>query len=333
LTFVLPSPLSDSYRREVTPGRTRTLSKTLLVKFMPALRIRASSVVAMLATSLVWSPPVAGQQQTFRAGVNTVPIYATVTDARGALVTSLGPNDFLVEDDGRSREITLFQSGVQPMSIAILVDGSPSLFDVTSRLHDAVTKFVGHLLPADVACLGTFSQVVSLSPRLTSDHDALIRHLGDDMPIPAGTALWDAIEAGRAALESQGGRRVVLVFTDASDNSSVADVSLLRTRLERQGLLVYGVGLRGREGLPASEVSAMARVTGGWYVELRPADNVDAAIARIADELHRQYVIGFSPRSLDDRLHRISVKVASTRGSLTVRARRSYFASSRADVR
>ena len=98
-------------------------------------------------------------------------------------------------------------------------------------------------------------------------------------------------------------------------------------------MLVYGVGLRGREGLPASEVSAMARVTGGWYVELKPADDVDAAVARIADELHRQYVIGFSPRSLDDRLHRITVKVASTRGSFTVRARRSYFASSRADVR
>ena len=126
----MPSPPNNSYRREITQGRTSSLSKTLPVKFMPSPRIRASSVVAMLAASLVWSPPVAGQQQTFRAGVNTVPIYATVTDARGALVTSLGPDDFLVEDDGRSREITLFQSGVQPMSIAILVDGSPSLFDV-----------------------------------------------------------------------------------------------------------------------------------------------------------------------------------------------------------
>ena len=41
----------------------------------------------------------------------------------------------------------------------------------------------------------------------------------------------------------------------------------------------------------------MARVTGGWFFELKPTDDLDAATARIADELHRQYVIGFTPRS------------------------------------
>lgn len=283
--------------------------------------------------TLAAGPQVAGQSPTFRSGVNTVPVYATVTDARGALVTDLGIADFQVEDDGRPREITFFQSGIQPMSIAILVDRSPSLYDLSSRLHEAVSKFVDHLIPSDRAALGTFSQVVSLNPELTSDRDVLLRRLGDDVAIPAGTALWDAIEAGRSALESQGGRRVVLVFTDAADNSSVSDVSLVRTRLEREGVLVYGVGLRGREGLHSSEVIAMARVTGGSFFELKPTDDLGAAIARIADELRRQYLIGFAPRSLDDRLHRISLKVANGRGAFTVRARRSYFASSTANVR
>ena len=70
------------------------------------------------------------------------------------------------------------------------------------------------------------------------------------MPIPRAPRCGTVFEAGRAALEPQGERRVVLVFTDASDNSSVADVSLVRTRLEREGMLVYGVGLRGRRAWP-----------------------------------------------------------------------------------
>ena len=142
--------------------------------------------------------------QPFRTGVNTVPIYVTVTDSRGALVADLSAADFEVDDDGRRQSITVFKRDVQAMTIAILLDRSPSVFDVSRRLYTAVTEFVQRLLPADRACLGTFSHVVTLNPSLTSEHDALLRHLGDDAPFPAGTALWDAVDAGRAAVAGEG---------------------------------------------------------------------------------------------------------------------------------
>jgi Ca-activated chloride channel family protein len=198
-------------------------------------------------------------------------------------------------------------------------------------MQTAVTEFIQHLLPDDRACLGTFSHVVSLHPELTADHDALIHHLGDDVPFPAGTALWDALEAGRAAVAKEGGRRVVLVLTDAADNSSVGDIDAVRSRVERDGVMVYGVGVRGREGLQTREMNAITRASGGWYFELKPTDDMTAAVQQIADELHRQYVLGFTPRTLDDRVHRIDVKGAKP--GLTIRARRSYFASTKADVR
>ena len=263
-------------------------------------------------------PPASDQAQVFRAGVNTVPVYATVTDARGALIPNLGMSDFQIDDDGRRQAITFFKGDIQPMTIAVLLDSSPSLFDVALGLQKAVIEFVGHLRPDDRACLRTFSHVVTLNPALTGDHDVLLRRLGDTAPYPAGTALWDAIEAGRAAVSAEGGRRVVLVVTDASDNSSVADIDALRTRVEREGVMVYGVGVRGLEGLQTRELSAIARSTGGWYFELKSTDDVAAAMLRVADELHRQYVLGFSPRTLDDRVHRIDVKTA--RPALTVRA-------------
>jgi VWFA-related protein len=269
--------------------------------------------------------------QPFRTGVNTVPIYATVTDSRGALVADLSAQDFEVEDDGRRRPITLFESDVQSMTIAILLDRSPSVVDLAQRLNTAVTELVRRLLPADRACLGTFSHVVTLNPSLTSEHGALLRHLGDDAPFPAGTALWDAVEAGRAAVAGEGGRRVVLIFTDAADNSSRSDIDAVRMALEKDGVMTYAVGVRGREGIETRELTAIARATGGWYFELKPADDVAGSMQRIADELHRQYSIGFTPSALDDRMHRIVVKVK--RAGFTVRARREYFASSHANVR
>jgi hypothetical protein len=54
------------------------------------------------------------------------------------------------------------------------------------------------------------------------------------------------------------------------------------------------------------------------------ANDLHAAFARVAEELHRQYAIGFEPPKLDDKMHKIEVRV-STRG-MKVRARKEYFA-------
>jgi len=301
-------------------------------------RCRFALLVIALAADAVFEPHRgsaavggASEQQVFRTGVDTVPVYATVTDAAGGLVGDLGVADFEVSDNGRRQKLALFGKDIQPITVAILLDRSPSLFSAASRTASAAIDFSRRLLPADRACFGTFSHVVSVPPELTSDAGALIGHLSDDGPFPAGTALWDAIEAGRLALAHEGGRRVILVITDAADNCSRSDSSAVRTQLERDGVILYVIGVRGREGLPIHELSTVARATGGWYFELKPADDVAATMQRVADELHRQYILGFSPQTLDDKVHRLDVKVA--RRGLTVRARRSYFASSRAKPR
>jgi VWFA-related protein len=292
----------------------------------------------VFAAALLSVPLVSTQApQRFRTQVNTVPVYATVTDDTGRLVTDLNAEDFEITDEGKRQPVTVFSRDAQSMTIAILLDRSPSVFDLGQRMQTAVTEFVSRLLPADRACLGTFSHVVTLDPALTSNRDALLRHLGDDAPFPAGTALWDAVDAGRAAVAGDAGRRVVLMLTDAADNSSRGDVVDIRTALVKDGVMTYAVGVRGREGLEVRELTALARATGGWYFEMKPGDDPAARMQQIADELHHQYSIGFTPRTLDDRMHRIEVRVKRPNYGggrpLSVRARRAYFASSKADVR
>jgi Ca-activated chloride channel family protein len=260
----------------------------------------------------------------FRTAARAVPIYATATDRSGAPVTDLAAADFQIEDNGARQSVTVFENGIQPITIAILIDTSPSLFPVFSRAAAALEAFTSRLTHDDRACLGVFSHVVTLDPTLTANPETLLGRLAAPAPWPAGTAIWDAVEAGRGALEAQGGRRVVLIVSDGNDNASRVDPDGTRTKLLRDGVMVYAVLLRGRFGLDTSEIGALANATGGRAVELKSADNISAAMKRIADELHHQYVIGFSPETLDGKLHRLDVRV--TRPGVTVRARRNYVA-------
>ena len=48
---------------------------------------------------------------------------------------------------------------------------------------------------------------------------------------------------------------------------------------------------------------------------------------RVADELHHQYLLGFTAENLDGKLHRLEVRVRDAH--LTARARRSYIAAAK----
>ena len=75
---------------------------------------------------------------------------------------------------------------------------------------------------------------------------------------------------------------------------------------------------------PYKGLRVIADETGGGYYELEPSDELSATFARIAEELHRQYWMAFTPAKLDGRVHDIEVKVK--RRGVDVRARRSYIA-------
>jgi hypothetical protein len=68
-----------------------------------------------------------GGQATFSSGANTVAIYVTVVGEGGALQSGLSAKDFDVRDDGQVRTITQFESGSLPITMAVLLDDSPSL--------------------------------------------------------------------------------------------------------------------------------------------------------------------------------------------------------------
>ena len=75
---------------------------------------------------------------------------------------------------------------------------------------------------------------------------------------------------------------------------------------------------------PDAGLAKIAAESGGGYFELESTANMGTTFARVADELHRQYALGFSPQKLDGKTHKLDVRV--TRPGMTVRARKSYYA-------
>ena len=290
------------------------------------MRIRTGAVAAALLFGVAAKAGPAQQTPpTFRSGVNTVEVYATVTDRTGRLVPNLAETDFEILDNGKAQPITVFDRGTQAITIAIMLDESPSLFDVSDRVTSGVQAFARNLLPGDRAVLGAFSHVVRLNPEFTANVAKLLERFPLGRPrFPAGTAMWDGLDAAAAALESERGRRVTLVLTDADDNCSEVDPRQVVARIERQGTMVYAIGVKGDSGLPVADLKNLTRDSGGYFFELKPSDDIASTFARVADELHRQYLIGFSAASLDGKSHQITLRAKAP--GLTVRARRTYVA-------
>ena len=321
-------------------------------------------VLVAIAGSTAAGAALAGQEPTFKALNKTVAVYATVTGADGRLVPDLTREAFSIFDNTKRQGLTLFASEVQPITVVMMLDRSGSMRGNFTLVQEAAEHFVEVMQPGDKARIGSFSNGIQVDPRdFTSDHAELLKILRTELQSAGPTPLWNAVNVGITALLHQQGRRVVLVFTDGMDspmNSTASNLSLkdVMRRAEEEDVMVYAIGLAGsgpprmsggagpraggfgpggggfgrggygrRSGAddrPDEGLAKIAAVTGGGYFELSSTSDLGATFSRVADELHRQYALGFTPEKLDGKMHALEVRVAGER--MTVRARRSYLA-------
>jgi VWFA-related protein len=75
---------------------------------------------------------------------------------------------------------------------------------------------------------------------------------------------------------------------------------------------------------PNPELRELTEAGGGGYFELDQMSDLNRTFARVADELHQQYLLAFTPRTLDNTTHTLEVRVRGA--GRIVRARRTYFA-------
>ena len=285
----------------------------------------------LVGTALALVPLTAQQPPTYNAGARTVAIYATVLDRDHRLVTSLARGDFDVRDNGTPVDLTVFSAVPVPITIAILLDTSGSMRANLPVVVAAPEQLIGRLGLADAARLGAFGDRTLLSPSFTSNHAELLRFLHTRVRAGGGTPLWNALDLGMVYLKDVPGRRVTLVFTDGFDTTTREHgLAAVTKRADDEEVMVYAIGCWGGpdsgDDRPDGSLRKIADRTGGGYTELtwRQRDDLSSTFARVADELHHQYVLGFTPRTLDGKVHRLDVRVKPP--GLTARARRTYLA-------
>ena len=271
------------------------------------------------------------QQPTFRTGTKTVALYATVTDSQKRLVPDLTKEDFQIFDNDKPQTVDLFVNEVQPITVVVMLDTSASMTGNLKLLEQAAEQFLMRMLPKDMGMVGAFNDKIEFFPAtFTNDRDRLIRSLRElDFGNP--TRLYDAIAASMDRMHKIDGRRVVLVFTDGADTGSRADDGSVLEQARREEVMVYAIGLRSDyfngsrqvRSKPDAGLKRLAEETGGGYFELDHNSDLAPTFTRVAQELHSQYVLGFTPSVLDGKVHRLSVKAKT---GMTVRARRSYVA-------
>jgi Ca-activated chloride channel family protein len=273
-----------------------------------------------------------GQGPTFKTSTRTVPLYTTVVDSQGRLVPDLVKEDFEILDNDKLQDIDLFVDEIQPITVVVMLDRSASMTASFKLLGDGAEQFLLRLMPADKGRVGGFSDKIEFASEFSSDRDMLIASLRDlDFGNP--TRLYDAIATSLDELKGIEGRRVVLVFTDGDDTDSRIGFGNVQDRARAEEVMVYAIGLESNyfNGVaqvrtrPDRNLRRLADETGGGYFELQKTTDLGPTFTRVAQELHSQYVLSFTPRNLDGKVHKLVVRVK--RPGMTARARRSYVAS------
>jgi len=292
---------------------------------------RITSVFALLALTA----SLAAQNQTIKVSTESVAVYVTVTDTEKRLVADLILEDFEILDNGKPVKITVFENKPVPITTVVMIDTSGSITAALGLVKDGAEQFLLRLLPDDKAQVGEFSDKIKFHPgSFIDDRDRLIYLLKHELDFGYPTRLYDAVDQSIEQLLPIAGRKVVIVFTDGDDTASKIGVGKVMDRAREKDVMVYAVGLQteyfnGQQRVRSSPdrgLKKLAEDTGGGYFELKKTADLGETFTRVAQELHSQYVLGFSPETTDGKIHKLEVRVKKS--GMNARARKTYVAAS-----
>ena len=270
--------------------------------------------------------------QTFRARIDTVQVTVTVVDAEGRLITGLTKDDFQILEDDVPQTITQFTDERVPVSLGVLLDASDSMRGqpiVDAR--GAVDRFVAGLLESgDEVFMAAFNHQAHLVAPWTQPPGALRGRLDSFRPT-GGTAIYDALVASAPMFGRRIHTRAALVLvSDGADTASDLTLRQAREVLRRTDPFVYAIAIDAPGALVSTRVNpeALREITaqsGGYTEVVRSAEDLGPATERIANELNKQYLLGYvSSRPPDGEWRTIRVRVKDR--NYFTRARRGYYA-------
>jgi len=255
--------------------------------------VRIKFFAALLCGPALWVGLAAQEPLAqFSSSVQLVEVYATVTDAKGEIVTGLTQSDFDIFENADPQAIATFAAGEFPLTVALGVDRSWSMAGEPLRLaKQASQSFLRQLRPDDRSLVVAISSEADVIAALSADRAAQSRAI-DALDPWSTTALHDGIIAALNRLEPESGRQALVVFSDGTDRYSRRTAAEVIDRARRSNALIYPIAF-GKTRPPL--LAELAVITGGRSFLLRDARELEKTLATIARELRYQYLLGYTP--------------------------------------
>ena len=284
-------------------------------------------------------PQEAGRPFSIKVDAAFVPVEVAVA---GKSVPPLGPEDFIVVDNGEPQPVSYFSRDPFPLAIALMVDRSPSIGRYLPMLQLATLSALRLLQPEDRVVLFAFDTHRWRQTGLTGDRQEIAERISRlSVPDRFGTVIYDPVVDAALYLkrEAPESRHAIILF---SDNLQVGSggygPEAARAKALEAAATVYSIQTPteaiGYETDSDEKMRWIAEETGGRLLELRDFRSVHEALARAITELRTQYTIGFHPSSPGEEgsFHRLEVKLADGGRCPGCRllARKGYYSGSRA---
>ena len=266
------------------------------------------SLVVTLAAVLVAAPTLPAAQQEERA------VYASVLDKSDVPVTSLNAKDFVVSEDGVTREVLRVESASKPMHIAVLVDTSQAMRPYVNDMRQALRSFFRQLQGSNEIALYEFGDRPARLVDFTQDPEQLEAGVGRLFARNgSGAYLLDAIvEVSRDFRTRERDRPVIVVITTQGPEFSEryhesvlkdlrsTDAILHALVLDRTRASLLGRAARERE----ITLSEGTKQSGGRRDDLLTSMALQDRLSSLASEMKTQYRVVYA---------RPSVLIAPTR--------------------
>ena len=276
----------------------------------------------------------AQESPNFHVVVNMVQLNVAVTDKKGNYITGLRPQDFTIVEDGIVQKAATFAEGNEPArslsefaegssaadpggmaprmpdgspeTLASLVNGANVfvLFDTSDYMYrgfvfaqDAITEFIRSLETADKIAFYSYSRDLSRASALTSDRSEVVRAVRTTV---AGdqAALYNALLLTLKDAAQNTGRKVVVVFSNGPDNSSVVPPEDVAEFAQSAGVSIYMISTQKAKIEPVSTAvfDRMTAATGGKAYFAKDWKDEHRAFASIRDDLAHLYSLSYYPK-------------------------------------
>jgi Ca-activated chloride channel homolog len=316
-------------------------------------RISLLSAISLCLFVATETASVAQSNPDIRVVVNMVQLNVAVTDKKGNYVTGLKPSDFAISEDGILEQPATFgegnepvhnlgefaaqdPSGGSPKTFADLISGANVyvLFDTSDYMYrgfvfaqDAITQFIRSLETADKIAFYSYSRDLSRAAPLTADRSQVLEAVRSTV---AGdqAALYNCLLLTLKDAAQNTGRKVVVVFSNGPDNSSVVPPEDVAEFAQSAGVSIYMISTQQARLEPVSTAvfDRMTAATGGKAYFAKNWKDEHMAFASIRDDLAHLYSLSYYPKQNPNNGWRtITVKLVGDRlKNYKVRTRSGY---------